>query len=140
MYLKTSRSLDGFGSGSNRTVSLSFSIYTSSLLRRPFLFVPDPRLAFELPPELSTTLTSSTLVVGGDDGAAGGVKGAGGLGPSGDDGSGGAAVNSNGLGGVTVLIKGGRDDRGPWTYCTAGFRSQTTVSEMRVRVGRPVAT
>ena len=105
------------------------------------MLVTDGRLAFVLPPELSTTLTSSTLVVGGDAGAAGGVGGAGGLGASGSAGSGGAAVNSNGLGGVTALINGGRDDRGPGTYCTAGLRSQTTVSEMRVRVaGRLEAT
>jgi hypothetical protein len=42
---------------------------------------------------------------------------------------------------VTVLIKGGRDDCGPLTYCTAGFLSQTTVSEIRARAaGRVVVT
>jgi hypothetical protein len=129
--------LDGLGNGSSRTVSLSLSIYTSSLLRRPLLLVAEVRLPLELLPALSTTLTSSTLVAGGvvgtsgASGAAGGVDDAGG-----DDAAGGAG---SALGGVTVLINGGREDRGPGTYSTAGFRSQTTVSEIRARAtGRVV--
>lgn len=115
-------------------------MYTSSLLRRPLLLVAEVRLPLELP-ALSTTLTISTFVAGGVVGAAGGAAGgfedSGGLGSSGGEGTAGGAGRA--LGGVTVLINGGREDRGPGTYSTTGFRSQTTLSETRARAtGRAV--
>lgn len=86
-------------------------------------------------------LTSSTLEVGGLDEVAGGAGTSGGDGAGGGFAGGGAGSAAIGFGGVTVLIKGGRDDRGPLTYCTAGFLSQTTVSEIRARAaGRVVVT
>lgn len=105
--------------------------------------VTDVRLARGLSPELSTTLTSSSRVAG--VGSAGGVDVAGGLGTAGrasgsDDSGAGAGNSASGLGGVTVLTKGGREDLGPGTYSTGGFRSQTTVSEIRVWAGLLTAT
>lgn len=106
--------------------------------------VTDVRLARGLSPELSTTLTSSSRVAGGV-GSAGGVDVAGGLGTAGrasggDDSGAGAGNSAGGLGGVMVLTKGGREDLGPGTYSTGGFRSQTTVSETRVWAGLLTAT
>lgn len=117
MYLNTSTS-SALGLGSPRTTSRSLSIYTSSLLRRGLWPVTDDRLALGLPVEPSSTLTISTR--GGGLGAAAGGAG---------------QMAGSSLGGVTVFINGGKDDRcGADTYSTEGCRSQVTVSEIRVSV------
>jgi hypothetical protein len=95
-----------------------------------------------LPPELSTTLTISSRVAGGVvSDVVGGVGTAGSSTTSGgNDSRTGAGKSASRLGGVIVRIKGGNEDLGPETYSTEGFRSQTTVSEIRVWVGLVTAT